>query len=494
MKFTAKKLATILLALSSTNFAATGGQASAGAGGAGGASPAAGGSSDDLTTYLKNLGSYLGYDITKYCPAGQQCPDAASGAGSGAGADAASGASSGSQAGQQQASSALFDANDAQNTQINALDSYIGALVGVTPQNTPMVSKDVTSYSLLNSLGGQTFNDPPYSTESSDGISVSSLIDQKTYRNDPVSQAILNIISTPNYTYCMDNDGKTQDDKCKFLYREKVMVNVLGDIQGTQAIFEPKSNGYVVPQLNSNTLLTPLLYSTDSSTGSNQGDSGSGSSGSGSSSNQGMEAKNQAQEAANFIRYVSGGIAPINLPNRQVYDDLMSKASNTTGNTAQDEQLKAQSKLLGFLSSLRIYAAQISVGISNLYYILSQRMPQSPVSGNGPKSSAALNEYIMATWRLYNPSAKGGGQSAGGGSASGSSGQNSQQWLNQINSGSAASVQKEIAILLAEINYQLYLSRQQQERLLLTQSILLLQNARASRPNADLSETSNQGN
>lgn len=53
-----------------------------------------------------------------------------------------------------------------------------------------------------------------------------------------------------------------------------------------------------------------------------------------------------------------------------------------------------------------------------------------------------------------------------------------------------ATVQKEIAVLLAEINYQMYLDRQIQERILLTNSIMLLQNLKAAQPTADFSNQS----
>jgi intracellular multiplication protein IcmX len=122
------------------------------------------------------------------------------------------------------------------------------------------------------------------------------------------------------------------------------------------------------------------------------------------------------------------------------------------------------STLANYFTSLRIYAAQSSVGMSNLYYILSKRMPQNQTGSNA--TSEALSEFTMATWRLYNPTEKNADN----------------QWRAQINQASSATVQKEIAILLAEINYQLYLNRQQEERLLLTNTILLMQNARASQP------------
>ena len=61
-----------------------------------------------------------------------------------------------------------------------------------------------------------------------------------------------------------------------------------------------------------------------------------------------------------------------------------------------------------------------------------------------------------------------------------------EQWVQKINTASSATVQKEIAILLSEINYQLYLDRQIQERMLLTNSVSLLQATKASQPNSDL--------
>ena len=71
----------------------------------------------------------------------------------------------------------------------------------------------------------------------------------------------------------------------------------------------------------------------------------------------------------------------------------------------------------------------------------------------------------MATWRLYTP----------GGNAN-------TNWLTQINQASPATVQKEMVTLLAEINYQMYLTRQQEERLLLTNTMLLLLSSRSSQP------------
>ena len=82
----------------------------------------------------------------------------------------------------------------------------------------------------------------------------------------------------------------------------------------------------------------------------------------------------------------------------------------------------------------------------------------------------------MATWRLFNF-----GQ------------QNQQQtWKDSINSASEATVQKEIAILLAEINYQMYLSRQQEERVLLTNSMIELLVANMNKPSSNLKQQQQQ--
>jgi intracellular multiplication protein IcmX len=56
------------------------------------------------------------------------------------------------------------------------------------------------------------------------------------------------------------------------------------------------------------------------------------------------------------------------------------------------------------------------------------------------------------------------------------------EWVKNLNKSSSVTVQKEIAILLAEINYQMYLDRQIQERILMTNSIMLLQNMKSSQP------------
>ena len=134
--------------------------------------------------------------------------------------------------------------------------------------------------------------------------------------------------------------------------------------------------------------------------------------------------------------------------------------------------MSAKIKLTNYITKVRTYAAQLSFPISNLYYSYSKRLAQPPISGTGPVSSQALDEFIMATWRLYNPQTS----SSGG----------KKLWINQIQHGSAASIQKEMVILLSEINYQLYLNRQIQERILLAQSMNLIQNSLMSQPDTSM--------
>jgi len=132
---------------------------------------------------------------------------------------------------------------------------------------------------------------------------------------------------------------------------------------------------------------------------------------------------------------------------------------NITNDISHEEQIENKQILNNYMLNLRVYTAQVSVGINNLYYIFAKRVPQNVGGTQQQLTSQSLSELRMATWRLYNPD------------------QGNSQWINKINTASSETVQKEMAILLAEINYQMYLGRQQNERLLLTNNIMLLQNA-----------------
>ncbi|WED42443.1 hypothetical protein [Legionella cardiaca] len=358
------------------------------------------------------------------------------------------------------------------------------------------VPSSVTLYAGLNDFANSTF-------QSSGGITTSDLIDQAanitgqgssgSQFQDPVSQAVANMLTTPDSSYCITKDsnnapiwntticpaGNLVFEGNNLMTDDQVMQNVIGSLPSTWEYFTPKANQLIIPQLNSNNLIAPLMYSNEALNLQTQYQSNTPPIFSGQQSGP-LQAQNPEQLASNFIRYATAGVAPISLPDRQSYDNLYKQLLTPTPATAM-QRFQAAATLANFLTNIRVYAAQTSVGIGNLYYILSRRM-QQPIStaaqgagqSNSITTSQALSEYQMATWRLINPQNK----------------QQNTDWINKLNSASAATTQKEIALLLAEINYQLYLSRQQDERILLTNTMLLLQNARMMQLNGLLRATS----
>lgn len=449
-----------------------------------------------IKKYIEVLSKYFGYDVE--AEGGRYCP----------GDDPASCSSlfKSGQLTEPKPQNGLLDKDMTNAAEYGLYSSYLGTLLGGTnaqPAN-PLVPG---ASSVINTWSGQVF--PSYASPSNQTVSASSIIDQKTFQTDPVSQSILNMLSTSDYSYCVYTQNPGQPEPCNLLFREKVLTGVIGQLPITSDVFSPSYNMPMVSQLNSNVLLMPLLYSnTDTSNNQQQGQQSGKNTTAASAS--GLKATNQAQQAANFVRYASGMVNPIALPNQSTYDALVGKALNYSDiknmtKAQQDEQLAAQITLADYLTKLRAYSAQTSVAVSNLYYILSRRLPQSgqqnpmknfvdeftpggaansasPAAnalGSQQDSSAALNEFLMASWRLFDSN-----------NAAGSQQDSSKQWLSKVNKGSVASVQKEIAVLLAEINYQLYLTRQQNERMLLTQSIMLLQASRSAMPSNQLTQTS----
>lgn len=395
-----------------------------------------------LVQYLLNLGGFLGYDITQSPTANNQT-----------------------------VSQKLLSVSTIQLAENYVFSTFLGA-IPVDAVNTALaqfVPTNTPGSNIINPLANSTFTNQNYSSPTATGqgtFSVSALIDQQTYQQDPVSQAVLNILGTPDYSFCMSYEGDAWTQNCSLMYQNKVMSNVVGTIPSTTQFFGYDYNQQFISQLNSNSLMAPLLYSTEtppSSTGSaipNQ-------------QAPGLTAQNQVQQAANFIRYASGAVAPTSLPKFKAYDTLYNLAVPQPNAATQPplmQQMQAQAILNTYFTNLRIYAAQNSVGMGNLYYILSKRLPQKQSSDNSIVTSQAMSEFNMATWRLFNSS---------------NPTTPNKQWINQINGASSATVQKEIATLLAEINYQMYLDRQLQERILLTNTIMLMQNTKSSQPTAD---------
>lgn len=396
-----------------------------------------------IAEYIQNLGSFLGYDVTQTGPSSP-------------------------------VSTLLANGIELQGRQMMAF--FIGlSSLPVNSLMKPLVPKSVPGADLVNGRANANFQSYANSDQQNGQVAVSSLIDQPEFQQDPVNQSILNILGTPSYTYCMTWDGSQySSENCQKLQgkniktNNQVATNVIGDpLPNTQEFYTFDKIQSQLSQLNANSLTGPLMYTADAPTST--GSSG----GSGEGQPAGLTAQNQAQAAANFIRYATGQTLPIPLPKMEDYNSLYTTAYNDQ-NATETQKQAAKATIANYLSSLRVYSAQSSVGASNLYYILSKRIPNTQVTADSKPTSQALSEFMMATSRLFNPAIQ----------------DPDKQWLSTINSASEATVQKEMVVLLAEINYQLYLNRQQEERILLTNSILLLQNARNNPPPEDLANNS----
>lgn len=395
-------------------------------------------STTTLTTYLYNLGGELGYDLKEAVTS---------------------------------PISTLLITPPAilQAIASTTLITMMGAIpVDASQQNASLanfVPSNNATYTAFNSLANTTFtsyNSAGGTGAKSAAVSVSPLVDQKTYQSDPVNQFLLNIMGTPNHTYCMDptdttwlNNNNQTIGNCNYLYNYRVLMNTIGTPPATPFL-TPGTPQPILDELNSNTLLGPLLYSTTSSNTATP-----------SNTNPGLTASSQAQKAQNFIRYATGSVIPVATPSQVNYNTLLI-ALNSPSNSRLIQET-ALGLLNTYLAGVRVYAAKSSVPVSNLYYILSKRIPQVPSQSGGTTNgtSQALSEMTMATRRMYDPAALASG---------------TPQWVTQLNTASPATVQKEMAILLAEINYQLYLNRQQEERILLTNSLLLLESLKQDMP------------
>lgn len=410
----------------------------------------------NLVKYFQYFGAYLGYDVT-------QNPNEE----------------------KNLSRQALIDMNSEQVAQLSLFNTYVGAIpVNALSEAFSHLVPTGTPIAVINSLVNTSFksyNAASSQTGGSGSVSISPLIDQEKFQLDPVNQAVLNILGTPDYSYCLTGpDSNDWNKDCPYpLFDTNIPAKVIGDLPDPKKFFNYTYIEQFLGQLNSNALTAPLLYSTENQQLSPQQQQSQGK-----EQNKGLTAQNQAQVAANFIRYVSGAVTPIKLPRWADYQNLYTKAvANTESNNSVSttQKYEAQAALSNYLASLRTYAAQNSVGVSNLYFILSKRLPQKPENSNTsgtnvgappqPPMSQALSEFNMATWRIYNPA------------NADNSDPNKTQWINKINQASTATVQKEIAILLAELSYQMYLDRQLQERILLTNSIMLLQNTKLAQPN-----------
>ena len=214
----------------------------------------------------------------------------------------------------------------------------------------------------------------------------------------------------------------------------------------------------VLPSLSIDTLLSPLSYET-SAVSETDGSSSVTVNGSlNASGSLGLHGQNQLAMAENFVRYVSGEVMPNNISSSSTYNSYYQVATSDTA--CFRYRLDAAMKIKAYRSLLRSYAAQVSVGTSNLYYLMEKRKVRA-----GSGSSQLEEEFKMATYRIFNPEAD---------SANSSNTSTTTDWETRLQNASSAEIQRQIAKLLAEINYQLFLNRRDQERMLVTLSAMQL--------------------
>jgi intracellular multiplication protein IcmX len=199
-------------------------------------------------------------------------------------------------------------------------------------------------------------------------------------------------------------------------------------------------------QVDASLITSPLIYTKDSGTGSQQ-----------QNQSQGLIPTTQLQAAQTVARHLSGTTAPAILVSQASISNTLMKIKSANDVKSQLATFRAFGI---FMMNLKTYSARMSVGLQNIYNMIGKRLPTQAGSDQA-SSSQAMNEFTMATYRLYSPPSTDGSTTAS-------------NWQTMINNASPMTVQKETVMLLAEINYQLYLMRQQQEQLLLTQSVALL--------------------
>lgn len=251
------------------------------------------------------------------------------------------------------------------------------------------------------------------------------------------------------------------------------LPNYVNSRQPLSTIFSGNSNASqpyfskFMPQLNANNLLSPLMYQTGSGESS-----GSSSTASNQSKTGPLTATTQAQLAQNYVRFATGQILPMSLPDNDILQTIGQQMTSSDALTQQ----KAYASWAKYVAGLTTYAAQMSVAYSNLNGMMAKRMPVKVSPNDLPKGpndqpmqglgniSQALYEFQMATWRL-----------------SDSTQQTDPAWLNKVVNSSDASIAKEQLALLAEINYQLYMNRQMQEKILLTNTMMLMQSMQMNR-------------
>lgn len=395
-------------------------------------------SSEALVKYLKNLGNYLGFDLDN--PPAEKTEA-------------------------ELKKKQLLDVTALKNLQKATVDTMLGAI----PMNAitkGFVPTSVADLSDINQFVNNVWKSPDIKNDmqlTKSPINQES-DNQKSQEMDPVNQALFNILSTPDNTFCMDDKYQWKKD-CSFLTPNEIsqratnISKIKAPDLDTNNPLDTTYNKEILNQLNSSSLISPLQYSLEGGKPDNTPNN--------KAQNQ-MSAQTEADLAANFIRYATGAVTPLRLPKKADYIFLLADSRTGDQNNKTQKMKDAETILADYMANLRVYTAQRSVAIGNLYEMMNKRLPQtSSNQTNKSSESAAVQEFKLATQRLIQLDSQSGKPS---------------DWLTKINEASPETVQKEMAVLLAEINYQLYLNRQQQERILLTNTMMLMQLMRENSP------------
>lgn len=315
-------------------------------------------------------------------------------------------------------------------------------------------------------------------TKTTKGVTALNGIDQQVYQPLPTLQAIQNILFAPvepvatklknineatDITAALNTQRKSAcDTDCEFFMGITSKAGGFtfdglgGKLDGSTQIkdmFGSAVNKAVISSLSLNSLIGSSFYEETKPIDAAKSNF--------SNYDVGFYGKTPATQADAFIRYANGSLLPVTKS-----QDLQ-KAVTTllTGSTKFSDRVKIVGALNKYNIMLRSYAALASVGTSNLYWMLAKRLPivgsdgSSSKGPNGSPLTQASQEMYMATKRLL---------------PQGDNGQPS-KWMTQINQATPLEVQRQTAVLLAEMNYQLYLNRVAQERMLATMSTLQLQ-------------------
>jgi len=188
----------------------------------------------------------------------------------------------------------------------------------------------------------------------------------------------------------------------------------------------------------------PPTSNSDQSSGSSQQPSGTT-----------LTTDSQQGQAFYFVRFVTGLTDPAQLVELSKLSNAISKNPNAKNQ---------------YLNQFRAYLSILTIGLSNFQDMYNRRvikkrtvtLPPNYRAGQRNSTRTSLNtsaaslEYAMATRRITQPT------------INPTTGKPGASWYESMEVASSTTLQRETLYLLAEMNYQMYQMRMQQERLLAT--------------------------